>query len=140
MGTVIRKTELASVERNGMGTLLIYCSPDQELSDAAISINILLAKMLAQIKPDRRAMRMERCLQEVLRELPENPVLKEFDVMFNPAYEIDILQIFISLRRSRPFRLIWPGMLIDGRLVYAEAGYRDHKIFDINHYDVACVI
>ena len=140
MGTVIKRNELPSDGSGGSGRLVIQCNPDQAMSDAAIAVNVPLAKLLANMKPDRRAMRMERSLRSILDSLPENPVLKDFDVMFNPAYEIDVLQIFISLRKSKSFSLIWPGTLADGKLIYAEEGYRDYKVFDINNYDVACVI
>lgn len=140
MGTVIKKNDLPSIEQVGLGKLIIYCNPEKKLVDTAIPINILLAKALTGIKPDRRTMRMERCVQNIMSTLPPNPTIKDFDVMFNPIYEIDVLQIFLSQQRIRPFRIIWPGKLQDGKLIYAEEGYRDYKVFDINNYDVACVI
>ena len=140
MGTVIKKADLPSVVQVSTGKLVIFCNPEEKLLDEAVSINIELAKLLANVKPDRRAIRMERCFQKVLSTLPDDPLIKDFDVMFNPAYEIDVLQILISLRRSRKFSVIWPGSFGDGKLVYAEEGYQDYKLFDINNYDVACVI
>ena len=140
MVEVIKKTDPCTIEQVSLRKLVIYCNPDSDMLDAAFPINIILAKRLLDMKPDRRAMRMERAIQKILVELPDNLVIKDFDVMFNPAYEIDVLKIFVSLRRSKMFSLIWPGTLTDGKLIYAEESYRDYKVYDINKYDVACVI
>jgi hypothetical protein len=59
MGTVIKKNDLPSIEQVRLRKLIIYCNPEKELVDTAIPINILLAKALTGIKPDRRTMRME---------------------------------------------------------------------------------
>ena len=85
-------------------------------------------------------MRMENCVQKVLSSLPEDPVIKDFDVMFNPEYEVDILRIMIAQYKIKPFDLIWPGKYQEGKLIYAEEGYRDYKVFEISKYDVTCVI
>lgn len=140
MGVILSKRELRSLDKTRLMRPLIFCNPDKELEDRAISINVLLAEQLTSIKPKRRTMRMEKCVQKVLSLLPEDPVIKDFDVMFNPEYEVDILRIMIAQYKIKPFDLIWPGKYQEGKLIYAEEGYRDYKVFEISKYDVTCVI
>lgn len=119
---------------------VIYCNADKSLLESAVPINIELAKKLAAIKPNRRTMRMEQCFRQVLDTLPDDTVIKDFDAMFNPDYEVDVLKIMSSLAKIKPFGVVWPGKCENGRLTYAEEGFRDYKVFDINKYDVTCVV
>ena len=140
MGIVIKARDLPALERSGIQRPIIYCNPDAAIIDSAVSLNVNLAKRLAAIKPNRRTMRMEQCFWQVIESLPDNVVVKDFDVLFNPDYEVDVLRIMSSLAKSKPYRILWPGKCDGQRLIYAEEGYRDYKVFEIDKYDVTCVV
>ena len=140
MGIVIKARDLPALERSGIQRPIIYCNPDAAIIDSAVSLNVNLAKRLASIKPNRRTMRMEQCFWQVIESLPDNVVVKDFDVLFNPDYEVDVLRIMSSLAKSKPYRILWPGKCDGQRLIYAEEGYRDYKVFEIDKYDVTCVV
>ncbi len=140
MGVVIKARDLPALERSGMARPVLYCHPDKALEEQAVPINIEMAKNLSAVKPNRRTMRMEQCFQQVLGGLPDNIVIRDFDVMFNPDYAVDVLKIMTSAAKVKPFRVIWPGRYEDGRLIYAEEGYRDYKVFEISKYDVTVVV
>jgi len=140
MGVIISNRDFFTIDKTGLLRPLIFCSPDKDLKDKAISLNVLLAERLVAVKPNRRTMRMEQCFQQVLNTLTEGVVIKDFDVMFNPEYEVDILRIMIAQYKIKPFDLIWPGKYQEGKLIYAEEGYSDYKVYEIDKYDVTCVI
>ena len=140
MGVIISNRDFFTIDKTGLLRPLIFCSPDKDLKDKAISLNVLLAERLVAVKPKRRTMRMEQCFQQVLNTLTEGVVIKDFDVMFNPEYEVDILRIMIAQYKIKPFDLIWPGKYQEGKLIYAEEGYSDYKVYEIDKYDVTCVI
>ena len=83
---------------------------------------------------------MEQCVKHVLEQFPDGVLIKDFDVMFNPKYEIDILLMFIALYKNKPFDIIWPGRYENGKLIYADSGYKDYRVYDIAQYDITCVI
>ena len=139
MAVVVRSRDLMISRTAGLLQPIIYCKSDTEIVCAS-SLNMLLAEKLMMVKPSRRTMRLEQCFQQVLNSLPDNPVIRDFDVLFNPDYEVDILRIMTSVGKSKPFQIIWPGRYEDGRLIYAEEGYRDYKVYDLDKYDVTCVI
>ena len=85
-------------------------------------------------------MRMEQCFGQVIETLPDETVIKDFDVLFNPDYGVDILRIMSSLAKSKPYRIVWPGACDGRRLIYAEEGFRDYKVYEIEKYDVTCVV
>lgn len=140
MSTVIKMRDLPAIKQQGVAGLFIYCHPDKMLKEHAVSINIEIAKKLSNIKPNRRTMRMEQCLQQVVSALPDGVLICDFDVMFNPNYAIDVLKIMSQVAKTKLFGVIWPGNYEDGHLIYAEEKYNDYKVFDINEYDVTVVI
>ena len=93
MGVIIKVRDFPALERNGKSQLVIYCRSNQALEEQAVPINVEMAKKLSAIKANRRTMRMEQCFQQVLGILPDDVVIKDFDVMFNPDYAVDILRI-----------------------------------------------
>lgn len=140
MGKIISRISFVDTQHNGLMKPIIYCrdltEPDMEVR----SINIELAKELETLRPKRRTMQLEACFNRVLDGLPDNVVIKDFDVMFNPAYKVDVLKILVTACKRKPFSVIWLGHYEDGKLFYAEEGYPDYKVFNINNYDVTCVI
>jgi len=140
MGKVINRASFQAAQRSGLLKPIIYCGGFADVADEAKPINIELAKELEALRPKRRTMQLEACFNRVLDSLPDNAVIKDFDVMFNPAYKVDVLKILVTSCKRKPFSVIWPGRYEDGKLFYAEEGYPDYKVFDINNYDVTCVI
>lgn len=84
-------------------------------------------------------MRLESCFVSALTDLPEDVVIRDIDVLFNPAYEVDVVTLLCNAYRKHHFDLVWPGRFEDNQLVYAEEGYPDYNAFDIDRYDIACI-
>ena len=88
MGKVISRVSFADAQRNGLMKPVIYCG---DFAKGEVkSINLELAKELETLRPNRRTMQLEACFNRVLDSLPDNVVIKDFDVMFNPAYKVRI--------------------------------------------------
>ena len=140
MGVVINKRDLDMLDRGLLLKPLVYCFRDDDLEARAVSLNVPVAEKLSLVHVKRRAMRMDQCIRQVIDNLPDNTLIKDFDVLFNPSYEVNVLKLLISLYRVKPFDILWPGRYKDGRLLYAEEGFSDYKAFDIKNYDMTCVI
>ena len=138
MGTVVEARKLQTEQ--GLFRLLIYARANEQLAEKACSINKPLAEELLKLKPSRRTMQLEKCFLRVLAAFPDAPVIKDIDVMFNPAYEVDVIKVLISAYKQKPFTLVWPGSYEDGRLIYSNENYQDFRTFEINDYDIVCVI
>ena len=140
MGNIIQYRLLQSAGQAGLMRPVIYCDEKYCERLQQISLNERLAALLIKIKPERRSMKIERCFQEILVAVPENSCIRDFDVLFNPAYKIDVLQIFASANRSKAFSVLWPGTIVNGKFVYAEDGYVDYKEYDVDQYGITCVV
>ncbi len=66
-------------------------------------------------------------------------ILKDFEMLFDPRYNIDVLRLITEVSRKRKIIAIWPGVLDKDNLVYADAESPDYQVFNINNYDIICV-
>ena len=140
MGMIIQAHDFSFQKRSALFKPIIYCCAFNDSENNSVSINLLLAKKLAEFKPKLRTMRLEQCFNDVLGLLPDEVVIKDFDVMFNPEYQVDLLRIMVMASKKKRFGVIWPGRYEAGKLYYAEEGYQDYKIFNIEDYDVTCIV
>jgi len=140
MGVVLQKRKFSLQSHAGLLRPIIYCGWDAAVIDNTVPVNKELAQALLAFSPKRRTMQIEKCFVDIIAKLPANPVLKEFDVLFNPDYNVDALRMMVSACKVKPFSAIWPGTFEDGKLVYAEEGFRDYKTYDVNDYDITCIV
>lgn len=140
MGKQISKYEYQKHGADGLMKPIIFCRPDEELERKGVSLNVRLAKELISIKPIRSSFMLPKIVDTIIAELPQNSTIKDFDVLFNPDYQIDVLQLLIAACKKREFSIIWSGTYSNGKLMYAESGYADYKIYDLDKYDVTCIV
>ena len=134
MNQFISKNEYESVrERNCLFIL-------SERPDDAVSLNRTLAEKLSKVSPSMRTLHLPRIISQVIDEQSDNPVICDIDVLFNPDYRIDVLKILIEIDKQKNFTLVWPGVIVDGKLIYGEEGYADYKVYNISNYNIICVI
>jgi hypothetical protein len=74
--------------------------------------------------------------------MPQNePVyLTDYEMLFDPRYEIDVLRLFVELARRNKLIVKWCGQASEKTISYAEPGYSDYKQYKISDYDVAIVL
>ena len=138
MGTVIELNSLPN-EDAMLSRLLIYMKVIKKINEPK-SVSKPLAEALLACKPNRRSMKLEQIFNNVLDTLPDGVVIKDIDVLFNPDYKVDVLKILIESRKRKRYSVIWPGRCEDGKLIYSEEGFPDYKTYNIENYDITCVI
>ena len=138
MGTVIELNSLPN-EDAMLSRLLIYMKVIKKINEPK-SVSKPLAEALLACKPNRRSMKLEQIFNNVLDTLPDGVVIKDIDVMFNPDYKVDVLKILMASRKRKRYSVIWPGRCEEGKLIYGEEGFPDYKTYDIENYDITCVI
>lgn len=138
MGTLVEYRKMP--DKHTVYRLLIYSNAISEIASQATAVNKPIAAELVDLKPIRRTMQLEKCFVKVLESLPEQPVIKDIDVLFNPAYKVDVMKLLSSAYKQKQFSLVWPGSYADGKLTYSEEGYPDYRVYEINDYDIMYVI
>ena len=140
MGTVIKLKDFNYNKPPGLLCPIIYCNGQVPIDLTTYSINVRLAERLLGVRQNRRTMRIESLFLEIIESLPDNAVIQDFDVMFNPDYKVDVLKILMATCKKKAFDVIWPGTYEDGKLYYSEDGFLDYKSFVIDDYDVTCIV
>lgn len=135
MGCIINSYQLATTHE--IYRLLVFLNKS---TGNEISLNKMLSEALLKIKPSHRTMQIEKSLLSVLEKIPVGSTIKDIDVLFNPEYKIDVLRILIDVNKKHPFKLLWSGTYKDGCLIYSEEGLSDYKTYEINDYDIVCVV
>lgn len=138
MGIVINHQKVSNYL--SFDRLKIYSGRSALFSSEAVSINKFIASKLIEIKPNQRTIQLEKCFMKVLNGLPDQPVIKDIDVLFNPAYKVDVMKMLASAYKQKKFSLVWPGTYADGKLIYSEEGYPDYRVYEIKDYDIMYVI
>ena len=138
MGTLVEYRKMP--DKDTVYRLLIYSNAISEIASQATAVNKPIAAELVDLKPNRRTMQLEKCFVKVLESLPEQPIIKDIDVLFNPAYKVDVMKLLSSAYKQKQFSLVWPGSYADGKLTYSEEGYPDYRVYEINDYDIMYVI
>lgn len=140
MGVIVRARDFLPEKQAGMLKPIIFCVSDKAKEKEAVSVNKLLAEELVKVRKNRRSVQLERCFKQVLEKLPDGVIIKDFDVLFNPDYQVDVLRIFVMVCKQKPFSILWPGRQENGKLFYAEESFPDYKVYNISDYDVTCVV
>lgn len=140
MGVIIRARDYLPEKQMGMLKPIIFCVPSKEIAEKVVSVNKALAEELIKVRPNRRTVQLERCFNQVISGLPDGAVIKDFDVLFNPDYQVDVLKIFVTACKQKTFSVLWPGRPEGGKLYYAEEGFPDYKIYNIGDYDITCIV
>ncbi len=138
MGTIIEFHQVSD-EQAMLNRLLVYFKAFQKMAEPK-SVSKELAEGLLACKENRRSMKLEQIFNSVLDRYPDGVTIKDIDVLFNPDYKVDVLKILIAARKRKRYSVIWPGRFEDGKLIYAEEGYPDYKVYEIANYDITCVI
>ncbi len=137
MGIIIEERNNSFGEKQ-LTRLYIYLRRFQQVEEPK-SVGKEISDELLACKPNRRSMKLEQIFNMVLDRYPDGVTITDIDVMFNPEYQVDVLKILIAARKRKRYSVIWPGRYEDGKLIYAEEGYPDYKVYEIANYDITCV-
>ena len=116
MGKQISKYEYQLNGPDGLMKPIIFCYIDENFEKNAVALNILIAEKLVDIKPARRSFKLPGIIDSIIASLPDNCLIKDFDVLFNPEYQIDVLQVLVASCKKKNFSIRWPGTYNDGKL------------------------
>lgn len=140
MGYCITTSQWECISEKDLLKPVIFVQKNCPIKDKAVPLNLLLAKELIAINEEVRSTNMADCVLKIIQGLPVGSVIKDFDVLFNPAYAIDVIQILILCCKQHNFQVIWPGRYDNGKLIYADVDSLDYKTYRIENYDITCVV
>lgn len=140
--------KFSSADPDKINTLLfpiIFCLDKVKVSKyleeyKILSLNGILSKRLLSFDEDKYHIYVIDEINEIIQSKEGPLLITDFEMLFNPTYQIDVLKLFISLNRRKKLVVLWPGRYEKDELKFAEPGYQDYNTYNINNYDITCII
>lgn len=135
--------EFLNLGQNGIPLFICTDAPRvrKKLDDAGyemVSINRILSKALLEFLPDERPKHVEAEFRKLLNY--HVPILiTDFEMLFDPRYEIDVIRLFCEKARIVNVAIIWPGKFANGNLTYADPECEDYHEYNCDSYQIRIV-
>jgi len=147
LGTLIKSSQINKkmFEKTNMPIVLCSSAPRlkkiiAEAGFKELSLNEILAEAIGE---KDAAIRPQFVSDEAIRIVTsiQSPVfLTDYEMLFDPRYSLDVIRLFYELSRRVKIVIKWCGTLDDNHLVYATPVHRDFHSYNIQDYDITCVI
>lgn len=93
-----------------------------------VNVNRLLSENLVSLPKQKYPMYVEDILMQFLKDKEEIYILQHIDILFDPILQIHPIRLLENLSKTYQIIVEWPGMYVDGQLVYAEFGHPEFFI------------
>lgn len=138
------KVEFLKKPPNGMPLILVDPSARtmRKLGDAGyqeISLNRELAESLMKLPTKQRPLSVMQKTREILDQKHSGVIIRDFEMLFDPAYHLDVLRMFCELARQFRIAVVWCGSYHENTLEFAEPEYPDYHSYHTDHYTVYCI-
>ena len=104
-----------------------------------VSLNRELAEKLLELPVEQRASKVTASVQIILSNYASAILLRDYEMLFDPTYQLDVLKLFCDLSRHFRIAVVWCGTYHDTFLDYAEPGYSDHQSYNVDNYMLYCI-
>lgn len=145
MGYTYKLSSVTPEKINKLLFPIIFCVDKTKISKYikaydVISLNEVLSKRLLSYNHDKRYLYISDEISGMIQNKKSHILITDFEILFDPEYQLDVLKLFILLNRKQKVAVLWPGKCEQNRLKFAEPEYQDYKSYNINDYDITCII
>ncbi|MGI6449058.1 MAG: BREX-3 system P-loop-containing protein BrxF [Desulfitobacteriia bacterium] len=125
--------------------LLIACVPKEDIRTlfpdwSWLNLGLILAENILNLPSGQRKHKVADYVQEVIASQKEDKLIVEnIDLLFNPHYELDVLQVLAAAARTKKLVVIWEGRYDSGMLFYSELKLLDYHSYDPKQYNALCI-
>jgi len=145
MGFICDISEVKRITEKKNDFIIISCIPLDIIKRmfnefSLLSIGEILSKELLKFDKSNRNLVVETTLKQILAEIDKQElIINNIDILFNPAYKLDVIKLFIQLSRNKKIIVQWPGKLDSQYLIYSTPEYEDYRRYFIKDYDIICL-
>lgn len=144
MGFVFKLSSINEEKPAELMTPIVFCIDENEIAPYTkeynvLKVNGLLSEKLLNYQPKKRNLYIIDEFNKIIDNICEPILIKDFEILFDPGFQVDVLKLFIMTNRKKRIAVLWPGKCRYGKLTFAEPGYPDYKVYKIKDYDISCV-
>lgn len=114
----------------GAGSEKIMKKYQDKYEIETINISLELSKKLINIAREKRSIRVYRYLTEILKKCNSNLLwINRMQLLFHPELEFEPIAFFQNASRNKVIILSWNGIYKNNKLIYAEPGHQEYRVF-----------
>lgn len=145
MGSTFRLSSLNRYKLDKLMSPIVFCVDKSKISSHTkgydiLSINEVLSRRLLVYERSERNLFILDELNKIIDTAGASLLITDFEMLFNPEYQIDVLKLFIMVNRKKKIAILWCGRYEEGKLKFSDQEYLDYKSYDVNDYDITCII
>ncbi|MBS4024828.1 MAG: BREX-3 system P-loop-containing protein BrxF [Clostridia bacterium] len=145
MGSIYKISSINPDKMNNLMFPIVFCVGKAKISKytkgyTILSLNEELSKRLLSYDQDKRYLHVTDEINNIIHSTEGPLLITDFEILFDPEHQIDVLKLFVLLNRKKKITVLWPGKCEEDKLKFAEPGYQDYKVYKIKDYDVNCII
>lgn len=119
------------VGETGSGKTTVLRDVAAELGVPVININLELSEKLLDLTAKKRALHLPKLLGEIADTEDLTLVLDNLEILFDKELKQNPLKLLQGLSRNRSVLASWDGLAEKGKLIYAEPGHPEYRIYNI---------
>lgn len=118
------------VGENGSGKTGVLRDVAEEFGTSVINVNLALSSELLELTAKQRSLRLPGTLDQIADQAQPLVVLDNLEILFGTDLQQDPLRLLQGISRNRAVVASWNGTMNSGRLLYAETGHPEYRIYD----------
>lgn len=114
----------------GSGKTAVLQQVAADFGTSVINVNLKLSRELLELGPKQRSLRIPDILDKLLNESRNPVVLDNLEILFHEDLKQDPLRLLQRISRNRSVIASWNGKFDGNRLIYAEMGHSEYRIYE----------
>lgn len=111
----------------------------QEASFQCLNLNLELSKKILDKVDKTRPQNISFLVHEIIEEIEGPVLLTNYEMLFDPRYQLDIIRLFVDLARNKQLAVKCNAYLDGNYFQFSEPDYDDYHRYDLGRYAVVCV-
>lgn len=146
MGSILNSSSLGLDIIMNSNRPIILCTVNAKIQRvivdnySTVSLNAKLAQELMQYEPAARCQKAYNVAVEILKLAHGHIYLTDFEMLFDPRYNIDVLKFICEINRYKKVIARWCGEFANGKLTYSSPEYVDYHSYTVESHDIICIV
>lgn len=143
MGEIIIVNTVDEILINDAHTSFVVCSKKVNYKSwnlEEIAVNKILACALLVRRNNQQSFLIDDVFHQTFKLGTQRIILKDFEILFDPEYKLDVLKFIENLSRRVKIIALWPGTYKDNILFFSKPDYEDYAAYKVSDYNITLLI
>lgn len=145
MGECIKVADINQQFIQGTKVPIILCTKDNKVSALVeqyntYKVNYAFVNRMLSYSDEIKKLEVINVLRQLLDKQEKPIVLSDYEALFDPLYETDVIKLFEEIGKSNRLIIQWSGDYEDGILTFSKPENEDYHRYKIQNYNIYCVV